>query len=150
MLRHFAILGLCACLSTQHLIAAPASAQTAGTRPAGAPLAIDINALFQHWVHSSEEDPSQGSVQTFRPAASRQFPPSRFRMAYKFARSGVCEYYFLSPDDAHHFKVCRWSRSANDTSLLRIAANGGATTFRIVELSSKVLRIEPVDLPRSE
>ena len=150
MLRKFAILSLCVYLSTQHPIAAPASAQIAGTKPAGAPLAIDFNALFQHWVHSSEEDPSQGSVQTFRPAASMEFPPSRFRMAYKFARNGGCEFYFLSPDDAHHFKVCKWTGSANDTSILRIVANGRTTTFRIAELSRKVLRIEPLDLQRNE
>jgi hypothetical protein len=146
VLRTLAILCLCLCLSTQHPIAAPASAQIAKTKPAGAPFAIDINALFQHWVHSSEEDSSQGSVQTFRPAASMMFPPSRFRMAYKFARNGSCEFYFLSPDDAHHLKICKWTGNANDTSILRIVANGRTTTFRIVELSSRILRIEPLDL----
>lgn len=150
VLRAFAILSLCLCLSTQHPVAAPALAQTAGTKPARAPPAIDINALFQHWVHSSEEDRSQGAVQTFRPAASMEFPPSRFRMAYKFARNGGCEFYFLSPDDAHHFKVCKWAGSANDASILRIIANGRTTTFRIAELSRKILRIEPLDLQRNE
>jgi hypothetical protein len=150
VLRSFVILSLCSCLSTQPLIAAPASAQVAGTKPNGTPHAININDLFQHWVHSREEEQSGGRVQIFRPAASMEFPPSRFRMAYKFAPNGGCEFYFLSPDDAHHFKACKWTISANDKTILQIIANGITTSYRIAELSGKVLRLTPLELQRNK
>jgi hypothetical protein len=149
-LRSFAILSLWSCLSTQPLIAAPDSAQAAGTKPNGTALAIDINDLFQHWVHSSEEQKSGGMGQIFRPAASMHFPPSRFRMAYKFARNGGCEFYFLSPVDAHEFKACTWTVSTNDKTILQISADGKTTSYRIAELSGKILRLMPLEPQRNK
>jgi hypothetical protein len=138
-----AILGLGSCLYLQSLTAAPAPAATVGT--ATAPLAVDPGTLFQHWVRSTEEEQAGGTVQIFRPAGSREFPPRRFRMAYKFARDGSCEYYFLSPDDAHRFKPCRWTIGGSDGKTLQVSADGTTTTFRIIELSAKLLRLEPSD-----
>jgi hypothetical protein len=149
VLRSFVILSLWSCLSTQPLIAAPASAQVSGTKPNGTPLAIDINDLFQHWVHSREEE-SGGTGQIFRPAAAMKFPPSRFRMAYKFARNGGCEFYVLSPSDDHHFEACKWTASANDRTILQIIANGKTTSYRIVELSGKILRLTPLEPQRNK
>ena len=149
-LRSFAILILWSCLSTQPLIAAPALAQEARTKPDKTPLAIDINDLFQHWVHSREEQQAGGTGQIFRPAASMHFPPSRFRMAYKFARNGGCEFYFLAPDDAHHFKACTWKLSTNDRTVLQISANGITTSYRIAELSGKILRLTPLQPKRNK
>ncbi len=65
-----------------------------------APKAFNIIDLFHFWVHSREEqkDPD-AKEQIFRPATSRQFPPSRFRMAYKFSPNGKCEWMFLDPAD---------------------------------------------------
>jgi hypothetical protein len=128
------ILGLWTSLSTGPVLAAPASA----------PAAVDIDRLFQHWVRSSEEERPGDAVQVFRPAASREFPPSRFRMAYKFARDGSCEWYFLSPDDAHRFKPGTWRLDASDKTLLRIVEDGTTISYRIVELSAKALRLAPV------
>jgi hypothetical protein len=149
-LRSFAILSLWSCLSIQSLIAAPASAQAAGTKSDGITLAIDINDLFQHWVHSREEQQPGGKIQIFRPAASMKFPPSRFRMAYKFARNGTCEFYFLSPVDAHEFKACTWKLSTDDGTILQIIGNGMTTSYRIAELSGKILRLTPLELQRSK
>jgi len=121
-----AILGLCSYLF-------------AGTQVAGAH-------LFQHWVRSYEEEQPGQTLQIFRPASSKAFPPSRFRMAYKFARNGSCEWYVLSPDDAHHFDACTWSFAGADKTRLQITqAGGAATTFKVVELSGDVLRLEPVE-----
>ena len=125
----FAILGLSAC------------AQAVDPKPTRAPVAIDVGDLSQHWVHSSEEERSGESVEVYRPAASRTFPPSRFRMAYKFAPGGGCELYFLSPDDAHRFEPCEWSIGPGDEPILRVTADGTTTSFRIVELSMNVLRL---------
>jgi hypothetical protein len=148
VLCSFAILSLWSCLSTQPVIAAPDTAQAAGTTSTRRPLDIDIHDLFQHWVHSSEEEQPGGKVQIFRPAASRTFPPSRFRMAYKFAPNGSCEFYFLSPDDAHRFKPCNWTISATDKMILQISANGTTTSYRIAQLTGKILRLVPLEPQR--
>jgi hypothetical protein len=149
-LRSFAILSLWSCVSTPPPVAAPAFAQAARPKPDRPPLAIDITDLFQHWVHSTEEERSGGTVRIFRPAASMEFPPSRFRMAYKFARNGGCEFYVLSPDDAHYFKACTWRISANDKTLLQIIADGLTTSYRIVELTGTILRLTPLEEPPRE
>lgn len=145
VLSSFAILSLCLCLSTQALIAAPDAAQAAGTNSTMTRHDIDINDLLQHWVHSSEEEQPGATVQIFRPAASMNFPPSRFRMAYTFAPNGGCEFYFLSPDDAHRFKPCNWTISAGDKTILQISADGKTTSYRIAQLTGKILRLAPLE-----
>jgi hypothetical protein len=144
VLRSFAILSLWSCLSTHAPIAAPDTARAAGTKSRGTRPDIDVNAMFQHWVHSSEEEEPGGTVQVFRPAASMDFPPSRFRMAYKFAPNGGCEFHFLSPDDAHHFRPCHWTIGAGDKLILQIGANGESIAYRIVQLNGKILRLAPL------
>ena len=120
-----AILGLWSCLS------------------AGPKLKVDN--LFQHWVRSYEEEQPGQAVQVFRPASSKAFPPSRFRMAYTFDRNGSCELYVLSPDDAHHFDACTWGVVESDKAWLHIKHAGATTNFRILELSGALLRLEPVE-----
>jgi len=137
----FTILSLASCLSTEPLIASPVYAQGAHTKPNRESFEINLDDLYRHWVHSSEEEQSGDLVRIYRPAGSMDFPPSRFRMAYKFAPSGDCEFYFLSPDDDHRFMACRWSIGASERNILRIAGNGTTISFRIVELSGKVLRL---------
>jgi len=144
LLRSFTILSLWSCLSTQALFAAPDTAQATGRKSTGTRHQMDSKDLFQHWVRSSEEEQPSGTVQIFRPAASINFPPSRFRMAYKFAPNGSCEFYFLSPDDAHHFKPCSWTISA-DKLILQISANGKSTSFRIAQLNGESLRLAPLN-----
>jgi hypothetical protein len=107
---------------------------------------LNIKNLFQHWVHSGEEqkDPYT-KKQIFRPATSRQFPPSRFRMAYKFSPNGKCEWLFLDPADDHHFKPGKWEIDVTDGTLLKITADGKTDSFRILELSKDLLRLAPVE-----
>jgi len=122
MLRSSAILSLGSCLSSQPLLAAPGMTKAAPANSTGANRDIDLKDLFQHWVHSSEEERPGEAVQNYLPADSIHFPPSRFRMAYRYAPNAACEYYFLSPDDAHHFRPCRWTISVSDKVILRISA----------------------------
>ncbi len=149
VLRSFAILSLWSCLPTQALFAAPDTARASGTEATGTRRQIDINDLFQHWVHSREEEERGATIQIFRPVASMDFPPSRFRMAYKFAPSGRCEFRFLAPNDGHHFKPCTWTISA-DNLMLQISANRGSTSYKIAELTGKSLRLTPLQLPPTD
>jgi hypothetical protein len=132
-------------LAPYTLVAPVAHAQGALTEPDNTAVAIDIGAMLQHWVRSSEEERAGDFVQVFRPAASMNFPPSRFRMAYKFAPGGDCEFYVLSPDDNHHFRACKWTVSARDRTILRIIENGETVSFKIVELSRTILRLRPLE-----
>ena len=113
--------------------------------PVPTPSAIGIDQLFQHWVRSYEEEQPGSTVQIFRPASSKPFPPSRFRMAYKFARNGSCEAYVLSPDDAHHFDACTFSVAGDGKARIQITQTGSTTSFRLVELSSQRLRMKPLE-----
>ncbi|MCE9602963.1 MAG: hypothetical protein K8S21_12225 [Gemmatimonadetes bacterium] len=99
--------------------------------------------IIRDWVRAYEEELPGDSVQVFRPDGSVTLPPSRFRMAYKFVRGGTCEWLFLSPDDNHRFKPGTWAIEPGAEPRLRITAEGTTTTFRIVELSSSVLRLVP-------
>lgn len=67
--------------------------------------------FYQHWVNSFEEQ--TGVVQVFRPAGSREFPTSRFRMEYVFNADGSCQYKALSPMDAHSMKHCVFTKVGN-------------------------------------
>ncbi len=126
-------------------ITAPASGPSERLEPNKTAIAIDIKDLCQHWVHSREEEQPGGKDQIFRPAASKAFPPSRFRMAYKFTPNGACEFMFLSPSDAHHFKPGKWMLDTRDQTLLKITADGTTQSYRIVELSKNILRLTPLE-----
>ena len=145
ILRSITILGLISCFSPGLLISPTAHAQAVVAEPNRGSAAIDIDDLLRHWVHSSEEDQSGDDILIYRPAESRQFPPSRFRMAYKFAAGGDCEFYYLSPDDDHHFRACAWNISAGGETILRITGDGQTTSFEIVELSADVLRLRSLE-----
>jgi hypothetical protein len=111
--------------------AAPAPAATAG---------IDTEAFCQHWMRSTEEE-KQGE-HIYRPKASRQFPPSRFRMQFVFKKNGDCQYLYLSPEDAHRMKDAQWRIDGGGTTLLII--KGDATeSYKIVEVSKEILRLKP-------
>ena len=123
----------------------PRDSNTAKDGEIAAPKEVNIKDLFQHWVDSREEQKDRGGKeQIFRPATSRQFPPSRFRMAYKFSEDGECEWMFLDPADGHHFKPGKWEIDSGDKSVLKITADGRTNSFRIVELSKDILRLAPV------
>jgi len=105
---------------------------------------VEVDDLCRHWVRSHEEEQPGQTVQVFRPASSNAVPPSRFRMAYKFAADGSCELYVLSPDDAHRFEACTWGLAESGTARLQIKEAEATTTFRVVELSATLLRLEPI------
>jgi len=149
VLRAFAILSLWLCLPTQALFAAPETAQASAAAANGTRRQIDINDLFQHWVHSREEEERGATIQIFRPAASMDFPASWFRMEYKFARNGRCEFLVLAPNDGHYFKPCTWTVSA-DKLMLQISTNRGSTSYKIAELNGKILRFTPLQLPPTD
>lgn len=77
----------------------------------------------------------------YRPKDFKEFPASRFRMQYIFYKNGDCEWYYLAPDDGHHFKPGKWQVDPNDRSVLQIIKNDTTESYRIIELTKDVLRI---------
>jgi len=72
--------------------------------------ASDNKNFYQHWVHSYEEQNGAKTPNIFRPAGSRQFPSSRFRMEFGFDPNGQCNYKYLSPTDAHEMRNCIYTK----------------------------------------
>ena len=107
----------------------------------------DINSddLCQNWVHSWEEQQPADKDQVYRPAAFKKFPPSRFRMEYKFSRSGDCEWLYLAPDDNHRFKSGKWQLDSKDKTLLRITTEGTTNSYRITKLNKQLLRLVAIE-----
>lgn len=117
-----------------------------GARAAeGGPAGPSVEVLCRHWVHSAEEDKAGGKEQVYRPADSRPFPPRRFRMQYRLAKNGDCEWFSLSPNDAHRFKPGRWSLDRQDRNVLRIVQGERTVSFRVLEATPDILRLQPVE-----
>jgi hypothetical protein len=94
-------------------------------------------------MRSTEEEGAGDDVQVFRPANSRTFPPSRFRMIYEFQRNGECAWLALAPDDAHQMRRGAWSFDPVDPSVIRIVRDNTTDRFLIVELTKQVLKLKP-------
>ena len=76
----------------------------------GGSKANDNKNFYQHWVHSYEEQGGSKTLNVFRPAGSRQFPASRFRMEFGFDPNGQCNYKYLSPTDRHEMRSCIYTK----------------------------------------
>jgi len=62
-------------------------------------------------------------------------------MQYIFSSNGDCEWYYLSPDDAHSFKSAKWRIDSNDKSILHIVKRDSMESYRVIELTRDILRI---------
>lgn len=102
---------------------------------------VDVELLAQHWVHSREEERPESGGQIYRPAGFRQFPPSWFRMQYVFHEEGACEWLYLAPNDAHHFRPGTWWFDRDEEDVLHIAEGDRTVSYRIVELTPDLLRL---------
>ena len=66
-------------------------------------------------------------------------------MAYIFQKDGTCEWYYLSPVDDHHFRPGKWEFVGNNGQTLQIDKGATKATYRVLELSSDVLRLERLE-----
>jgi hypothetical protein len=83
--------------------------------------------LFQHWVHSHEED--SGDVQVYRPA-DYDFPPARGRRGFELRPDGEAILYGPSPSDRPEATTGTWSPLAAGRVRL------GGRELEIVSVSS--------------
>ena len=137
--RYFNLLIALAMISFGPTSESAADVMTSGT--AAAPTGIDTADLCRHWIHSVEEQTRTQKAQIYRPADFKQFPANHFRMQYIFHANGECEWYYLSPDDAHRFKSAKWRIASNDKDVLQIVKRDSMESYRIIELTKDILRI---------
>ncbi len=104
-------------------------------------IVINIEFLCQHWVHSREEEQQTDKAEIYRLKDFKKFPPSRFRMQYIFYKSGDCEWYYLAPNDTHHFKRGKWRVDPKDKSILQIIKADITESYRVTEIRKDMLRI---------
>ena len=114
-----------------------------GGSDVGAPRALNFDDLYRHWVNAYEEEGTDG-VKVYRPDTYRQFPPSRFRMAYVFRQDSTCDWFYLDPADAHQFRAGTWARDGQIQDVIHINQGGTVVSYRIVELTQDILRFSPV------
>ncbi len=80
--------------------------------------------LYQHWMHSYEEDTESEMV--YRPAAFA-FPPSRGRTGFEFSPGGVCTVIGIAPTDGSQKSDCRWDLDDADDPRIIIYSGSGET-----------------------
>ena len=92
--------------------------------------------LYQAWTHAFEEQENANSTRLiFRPSDSQTFAASRFRESYEFGADGSCEYLFLDPADAHHFRTGSFIYDSRTQVLeIRDANDEVYSTFLLVEV----------------
>lgn len=64
-------------------------------------------------------------------------------MQYIFEDEGRCQWYYLAPDDGHHFKPGEWQ--LEEGNLLRIEQGEETVRYRIVELTEELLQLKRIE-----
>ncbi|UCH64829.1 MAG: hypothetical protein JSW63_09395 [Ignavibacterium sp.] len=93
---------------------------------------VDAEELKKRWIHSREEEID--SIQIYRPADYKEFPPSRYRQVYSFFDDGKCEYLVLAPNDAHYSEDGTWTY--NKESRLLVIFNSSHNVLRELKIIS--------------
>jgi len=102
-----------------------------------APRDAENTSFYQHWIHSYEDQNGQKIPNIFRPAGSRQFPPSKFRMEFAFDKSGECNYKFLSPVDRHEMRNCVFTKIGNQVYLYDMQGKSLSHLFFTINSANK-------------
>lgn len=95
--------------------------------------------IFQHWVHSHEDD--RADFRAFRPAAYA-FPPARGREGFEIKKDGNCTHHQIGPVDVPVLVEGKWSMP--DKQILRIAPSDGsaAIDLHILSVDKDMLKVQ--------
>lgn len=89
-------------------------------------------ALYQHWVHSHEEDTDTESV--YRPA-SYKFPPSRGRRSFDIKADGTVTDHRIGPDDRSLLATGSWKFQEEGPALV-FYEKGSTQPKRVLHIAS--------------
>jgi hypothetical protein len=91
-----------------------------------------IEALYQHWKHSQEEDTPTETV--FR-TATYNFPRSRGRFSFELKQDGTVVFHGAGPSDRPQVATGVWKREGNRLALYTNRAEEPDQVLEIVSLS---------------
>lgn len=96
-------------------------------------------AIFQHWIHSREED--REDTQVYRPRGY-QFPPSRGRDGFEFKPNGEFILSGLGPTDRPQSMTGTWTLQANNQIKIQVSVWGDAgRVMEVISCNDEMLRI---------
>lgn len=95
--------------------------------------------LYQHWVHSHEED--QEGIRVFRPA-NYNFPASRGREGFKIDKEGAFTHYQIGPNDVPKTQESKWEAKENVLVVTTTDKEEPTLQLQIVEVSQDILKIK--------
>ncbi len=94
------------------------------------------DALFQHWIHSFEDDTD--SYKAYRPAAYA-FPPARGREGFELKKDGNFTFYAIAPTDGSQAIAGTWKLTGKRTLSIQLK-NGTAMTIELLEVGQDMLK----------
>jgi hypothetical protein len=95
------------------------------------------DSLWQHWVHSFEDDGP--GVRAYRPRGYA-FPPARGREGFRLERDGRYVLYAIARGDGNAAAAGTWKRVAPDTLEVK-TAGGDAERLQILSVTDGLLKL---------
>lgn len=95
------------------------------------------DSLWQHWIHSFEDDGP--GVRAYRPKGYA-FPPARGREGFRLEHDGRYVLYSIARGDGNAESSGTWKRVAPDTLEVK-AAGGPAERLRIISVTGELLKL---------
>ena len=106
--------------------------------------AVDISALYGHWVHSSEEDTAEETV--FRPP-DYNFPPSRGRDAFKLGRDNSFVSAGTGATDVSKVSAGRWRTDNRDGIKIFVEFGSNQEVIEVISVDKGQLKIRKKNVP---
>jgi hypothetical protein len=99
--------------------------------------------LLGDWTSSYEDKKKWDEPEIFLSTASKDWPPSRFRMRYVFNKDGSCRYLYLHPTDAHKMVDGTWTLDGQKVLISDAAGKvQQSVSFKIIEVSKDKLNFK--------
>lgn len=97
--------------------------------------------LYQHWVHSHEEDDPKTQTQVYR-LSSYNFPPARGRESFQLKEDGVAIAHPIAPTDGNLSITRKWK---TENGQLIIEDKQRRFTYKIISVSADKLLLHAVN-----
>lgn len=98
--------------------------------------------LYQHWIHSHEEDDATNKYIVYRPATF-SFPPARGRSGFEIKEKGVFVDRPIAAGDGNNMVERRWI--LKDGELIVTSSEKQIYRFKIISLSKDKLVVKKIN-----
>lgn len=96
------------------------------------------SAIFQHWIHSREEDTEK--IKVYRPS-NYQFPPSRGRDGFEIKEDGEFIQYGIGATDRPQKITGTWTEEDNQIKISWENQNQRSYTMQVVSCEERLLKV---------